>query len=170
MMLYFQSASFVLLKKFKIPIEMFIFISILIAFSYLSGGLIVIRMSQRFSNKNLIAIGFNLTIISSILFLLLNYLFEDNLFFYIIPILLFFIGARVVIPSALSGAMSHTDSSGAASSLMGIIQMLFSSILSFFYVYASKDNILIFGLLLMSISFVGRYCIYLLKNEEDTRC
>lgn len=167
MIIYFQSSSYILIKLFKLSPHYYGWISMLVALSYLSGGFIVATYNHIYDNKNMMKAGFILMGLTSVLFIVLNIAFPSSIISYILPLLFYFVGTRMVIPCSIAGAMMlDKQLSGTASSLMGIIQMFFTTFLTFCYRYVNKESLFLFGLLLFFLAAGGIIVIHIFIEKN----
>ena len=128
---YFQVSPLIYINVFGLtPIE-YGWTSLVIAFSYLSGGIIVHRLTHHVGIHVLLVVGTLILIFGGTLMLTGYLLHEINLWSVLIPAAIYMIGARIVIPNAIAGSMEEfRHIGGSTSALIGCIQMLGSSLVS----------------------------------------
>jgi Bcr/CflA subfamily drug resistance transporter len=131
LIIYFQVSPLLLMSKFSLSPTQYGYSSLLIAGSYLVGGLIVNRWSHCVSVRHFLFIGTSLLILAGATMLLAYFLHRINLSSILIPSAIFVVGTRIVIPNAMACSMEEfRHLGGSSSALIGCIQMLGSSLVS----------------------------------------
>jgi Bcr/CflA subfamily drug resistance transporter len=128
---YFQTSSLLLMGVFHVSALTYGWCSILIAACYLIGGQIVTRLAFKISSTVLLTTGILLLIISGIIMACWNWVAHPSISSILVPVCLFVIGARIIIPNAVSGAFTHLRHlGGSTSGMLGCLQMLGTAIVS----------------------------------------
>lgn len=161
LIVYFQVSPLLYINVFGLTPTQYGWSSIVIATSYLIGGLLVNRLAKHISIRNLLFLGTFLLISGGTLILFAHFLNYDNLYAVLLPSAIYVIGARIIIPNAIAGSMEEfRHLSGSSSALIGCIQMLGSSLISLLianFDYATPFPMAFFftglGLLTMTIAF-----------------
>lgn len=131
LIVYFQVSPLLYINVFGLTATQYGWSSIIIAVSYLIGGLIVNQLAHHIGIRKLIFIGTTVLISGGVLMLLAYWCNYVNLFAVLLPSAIYVIGARIVIPNAIAGSMEEfRHLSGSSSALIGCIQMLGSSMIS----------------------------------------
>src|SRR3990167_2077593 len=129
---YFQISPLLLINIFGLTPSQYGWSSLIIAGSYLIGGLLVNTLANYVSMRCLLILG-AILLISGGAMMLVAYFFQyKNLVSILIPSAIYVIGARIIIPNALAGAMQDfRHLGGSSSALIGSIQMLGSAFVSY---------------------------------------
>lgn len=131
LIIYFQVSPLLYINVFGLSPTQYGWSSMIIAGSYLIGGLLVNQLVQYISIRNLLFIGTFLLISGGVLILLAHLFDYVNLYAVLFPSAIYVIGARIIIPNAIAGSMEEfRHLSGSSSALIGCIQMLGSSLIS----------------------------------------
>lgn len=155
---YFQVSPLLFMQIFKLSPIQYGETSLLIAACYLLGGQIVKRLAHCIGTYKLLLVGILILIVSSAIMLVWNYYFIPNLVSTLIPIALYVVGARIVIPNALSGAFTDLRHlGGTTSSLIGGIQMLGTAFISFIVAHCSYQSPISLALILI---LLGLGCLF----------
>lgn len=131
LIIYFQVSPLLYIRVFGLTATQYGWSSLIIAFSYLIGGLLVNKLAKRIGIRQLLFIG-TLLLVGGGLLMLFEYFFNHvSLLTVLLPSSIYVIGARIVIPNAIAGSMEEfRHLSGSSSALIGCIQMLGSSLIS----------------------------------------
>lgn len=166
---YFQISPFLLMDTLHLSPLFFGITSLVIASSYLVGGIIVRRLARLLGVRLLLIIGIFLLIASGLLMLSLCYEQQVSLFNVLMPTAIFVIGARIVIPNALAGAfIEFRHLGGSASGLMGGTQMLGTALISFIMTNFDHQSPLPLAFLFTSLGVIScmAFCyLYFYKNK-----
>lgn len=129
---YFQVSPLLFINHFGLSPSQYGWCSLVIASNYLIGGIIVNKFVNRFGIQYLLVFGTLLLILGGVSMLLaytFNYVSISAILF---PAAIYVIGARIVIPNAIASSMEQLRHlNGSCSALIGFIQMLGSSVISF---------------------------------------
>lgn len=152
---YFQVSPLLLIQQLELSPSQYGWSSLLIAFGYIFGGVVVNRFSHHFTNWQMLIFG-SLICIFGGLFMLGSYLWEyTNLIFILLPATIYVIGARIVIPNALANSLIGTRHLGGTSSaLIGSIQMTGSAIVSTLIAHFSHITALALSLFLIILALL----------------
>lgn len=141
---YFQVSPLIYINIFGLtPVE-YGWTSLVIALSYLAGGVVVSRLAHHMGIHKLLILGTLVLITGGTLMMLTAYLFADmKLWSILLPAAVYVVGARIVIPNAIAGSMEEfRHLGGSTSALIGCIQMLGSSIVSILIAHCSYHTVL----------------------------
>lgn len=156
LIIYFQVSPLLYINVFGLTPMQYGLSSVMIAGSYLLGGLIVNRMVDRLGIQKLLFLGTCILIVGGASMLLAVYLDRVNLAAVLFPSAIYVIGSRIVIPNAIAGSMNEfSHLKGSCSALIGCIQMLGSALISLAitkFSYTSAFPLALFFTLLGMIS------------------
>jgi len=140
--------------------------SLVIAANYLVGGLFVNRYVHFWGTQGLLIFGAFLQIIGGALMWLMTGC-GNGIATTLIPIAIYVIGARIVIPNAIAGSMEKLRHlNGSSSALIGFIQMLGSSLISFFISRFDNSTALPLALFLTSLGCLTLgFSLLIVKNR-----
>jgi DHA1 family 2-module integral membrane pump EmrD-like MFS transporter len=131
LIVYFQVSPLLYINVFGLSPTQYGLSSIIIAISYLIGGLLVNQLGQYIRIRNLLFMGTFLLISGGLLMLTAHFFGYMNLYTVLIPSAIYVIGVRIIIPNAIAGSMEgFRHLNGSSSALIGFIQMLGSSFIS----------------------------------------
>jgi DHA1 family 2-module integral membrane pump EmrD-like MFS transporter len=131
LIIYFQVSPLLYINVFGLSSTQYGWSSLIIAGSYLIGGLLVNNLVQYIRLRNLLFIGTFLLISGGLLMLIAYFVGYANLYTVLIPSAIYVIGVRIIIPNAIAGSMEEfRHLNGSSSALIGCIQMLGSSCMS----------------------------------------
>lgn len=131
LIIYFQVSPLLYINVFGLSPTQYGWSSLIIAGSYLFGGVAVNKLATQMSMRSLLFLGTLLLISGGSIMLLAYYLDHVNLFTVLLPSAIYVIGARIIIPNAIAGSMEEfRHLGGSSSALIGAIQMLGSSLMS----------------------------------------
>ncbi len=131
LIIYFQVSPLLYINVFGLTPTQYGWSSLIIAGSYLTGGLLVNWLVSFISVRNLLFIGTSLLIGGGVLMLLAHFFDYFSVYAVLIPSAIYVIGARIIIPNAIATSMEEfRHLSGSSSALIGCIQMLGSSAIS----------------------------------------
>jgi len=172
---YFQVSPLLLIQVFHLsPIE-YGASTLLIAICYLIGGQVVSRLVHRVGTQVLLFMGILLLISGGLAMLLWNACFTPSVYAMLLPMILYVIGARIVIPNALSGAFNGLKQlGGSASGMIGGIQMLGSAMVSFIVTWCNYQTPLPLALILTllgvaTLSILAMQMMEKAANEHSMR-
>jgi MFS transporter, DHA1 family, 2-module integral membrane pump EmrD len=109
LIVYFQVTPLLYINVFGLSPSQYGWSSVIIAGSYLIGGLLVNKLVNYISIRNLIFMGTFLLISGGVLLLLVHFFDYLNLYAVLIPSAIYVIGARIIIPNAIAGSMEELD-------------------------------------------------------------
>lgn len=102
---------------------------VMMVFGYIAGTLLSQRLALRVEGRRLILAGSLLQATGGLAMLLLVFLFRTTPLAMTVPMMLYSCGVGFTLPQSMAGAMMpFPDRAGAASSLLGIMQIGFASI------------------------------------------
>lgn len=166
---YFQISPFLLMNVFHLSPVQYGYTSLIIAASYLTGGLLVNRLAHILGIKLLLIIGIALIISSGTLMITWNIENQISLVSVLLPTALYVVGARIIIPNAMAGAFTgFRHLGGSTSGLIGGIQMLGTALISSIMVnfnYRSPLPLAFLFTLLGTGSLIAFCYMYFYKNK-----
>ena len=125
LMAYFQVSSIILMEHYQLSSTAYGYASLGIAFSYLLGGQLVRKYVAQIGVKLMLYLGITVFSIGAILMLLTSYFLSESWVAVIASAAVYVLGVRLVIPNAVTLAMSSVPgASGSISALIGSIQIL----------------------------------------------
>lgn len=131
LIIYFQVSPLLYINVFGLSPTQYGWSSLIIAGSYLIGGLLVTKLIKYMNTHTLLFVGTLLLIGGGVLILLAHFFHYVNVYAVLFPSAIYVIGARIIIPNAIAGSMEEfRHLSGSSSALIGCIQMLGSSFIS----------------------------------------
>lgn len=158
---YFQISSLLLIEKLKLSSMEYAYISILIALCYMAGGMIVNHLATSWGTERLLKVGIACITISGLWMLLWNQYTEMHLISLLLPLALYVIGARIVIPNAIANSFTGLRHlGGSTSGMIGFIQMLGSSIVSLIVSYFDFGSPVLLGVV---FSVLGISCLFIIS-------
>jgi Bcr/CflA subfamily drug resistance transporter len=129
---YFQVSPLLFIDDLGLSPSQYGWTSLVIASNYLIGGLIVSKLAARWGTQCLLIVGALLLIVGGSLLWLVARMDTLSLTSILLPTAIYVIGARIVIPNAIASSMENLRHlNGSSSALIGFIQMLGSSLISF---------------------------------------
>lgn len=129
---FISGSSFVLIDFLGVSPENFGIFFGLIVFGYITGGLISGRLTRRFGINKLIVSGCMVSLLSSGVMCTLAWSGVVSLFAIVAPMYFFTLGVGLIMPNAMAGAIGpYPRMAGAASALMGFLQMGTAALASF---------------------------------------
>lgn len=161
LIIYFQISPLLYINVFGLSPTQYGLSSIIIATSYLAGGVFVNKFSRKLGIRKLLFIGTCLLIVGGAVMLLAACFHNVNLISVLLPSAIYVIGARIVIPNAIAGSMEEfRHLNGSCSALIGSIQMLGSALISLIitkFSYATPFPLALFftflGMISLSTAF-----------------
>ncbi len=134
---YFQVSPLLFMDGLQLSPSQYGWSSLVIAGNYLIGGFIVNKFACRVGTQWLLVCGSLLLIVGGVLMWV--FMGNKHIAAILLPAAIYVIGARIVIPNAIAGSMEKLRHlNGSSSALIGFIQMLGSSLISF--VISNFDN------------------------------
>lgn len=131
LIVYFQVSPLLYINVYGLTATQYGWSSMIIAGSYLIGGLLVNKLVNFVEVRKLLLLGTLLLIGGGVLMLTAYYCDCANLAVVLLSSAVYVIGARIVIPNAIAGSMEEfRHLSGSSSALIGCIQMFGSSLIS----------------------------------------
>lgn len=175
LIVYFQLSPFIFIEKLKLtPLE-YGYTTLVIAGSYLTGGLIVSRLARSAGVKLLWIVGITLNLLGGLSMLAWDEMINENLnvIGILAPTVLYVIGARIIIPNATANAFKEfRHLGGSTSGLIGGIQMVGTAAISFVMAHfaaVSADSV---GALFTCLGVAGLLLftiLYLFDNGNAAR-
>lgn len=132
LIIYFQLSPFILTDYFHLSAVQYGYASLVIAASYLMGGMVVTRFVPKLGIRKMLLIGIGLMFSSGIIMVAIGDDYDIELNDILFATALYVIGARIVIPNSIADAFKELHQlKGSASALIGGIQMLGTACISF---------------------------------------
>lgn len=130
--IYFQLSSFIFIENIGWSPSKYGWLTLCLAISYLISGTFVNHFVKKLGIRLMMTIGISLLLVGGTLMLCFMLLGNVNLLTIFAPSILYFIGARIVIPNATAGGLSASKTTnGIAASLTGGTQMISCSVISY---------------------------------------
>lgn len=131
LIIYFQVSPLLYINVFGLTPTQYGLSSMVIASSYLTGGILVNKLVSYIGIRQLLFLGTCLLISGGAIMLIPVCLHHVSLITVLLPSTIYVIGARIVIPNAIAGSMDEFKHiRGSCSALIGCIQMLGSALIS----------------------------------------
>tara|TARA_R110002012_G_scaffold129814_3_gene282276 strand:+ start:315 stop:1532 length:1218 start_codon:yes stop_codon:yes gene_type:complete len=138
---FLTSAPYVTIEILKIPPQVYGFLFVIVSLAYISGNFVATRISRRLGIDRMILLGccFSLTGATVLTTLsLLGFMSALSIF---LPFSLIAFGNGMSQPNAIAGAVSVNPAiAGAASGLMGFLQMVFGGTATVIVGYYQTDT------------------------------
>lgn len=166
-LIYFQLSSLLIMGKMGLSPIIYGKLSIFIAFSYFAGGMIVNLSIHKISMKCLLLTGIILQILSGGFLFISIFFAWFNLYSLLISVILYTIGARVIIPNATAGSLSFAKNTiGYACALMGGVQMLGGALISYCVMHLQFSLQISLALIFLTIGILS-IIIFLTLNIRN---
>jgi Na+/melibiose symporter-like transporter len=124
LIVYFQKSSLLLMEGLSLSPLQYSEASMVVAVCYFIGGYAVTKLVHTIGTHYLLLVGILLLIISGSVMWLWNFYMDSSVMSILLPVGLYVIGARIVIPNALSQAFDKLRHlGGSTSAVLGCIQM-----------------------------------------------
>lgn len=175
LIVYFQLSPFIFIEKLKLtPLE-YGYTTLVIAGSYLIGGLIVSRLARIAGVKLLWIVGITLNLLSGLGMLWWDEMINENLnvIGILAPTVLYVVGARIIIPNAMANAFKEfRHLGGSTSGLIGGIQMVGTAVVSFIMAHFAATSADSLGALFTGLGAAGMVLfiiLYLFDNGSAAK-
>lgn len=164
LIVYFQVSPLLYMNVFGLTATQYGWSSLIIAGSYLVGGILVNKLARVIAIQQLLFIG-TLLLVGGGVIMLLEYCFNHvSLYTVLLPSSIYVIGARIVIPNAIAGSMEEfRHLSGSSSALIGCIQMLGSSLISVLIANFEYDTPFPLGIFFTMLGITSLAIAYFIK-------
>ncbi|NNM59744.1 MAG: multidrug effflux MFS transporter [Legionellales bacterium] len=160
---YFQVSSLLLMNVFHLSAIQYGASSLVIAVCYFVGGFAVTQLVNTVGTKNLLLAGILILITSGLIMWIWGHFFTPSICSLLLPVSIFVIGARVIIPNALSHAFNNLRHlGGSTSAILGCLQMTSAALIS--YILAGRDYSSTSAL---AITFIGIGVVSLVTFYSD---
>lgn len=138
---FLSSAPYVTIEILKIPPQVYGFFFIIVSLAYIAGNFIATRISRRLGIDRMILLGCYFSLAGAIDLTTLSILDFLSALAIFLPFALIAFGNGMSQPNAIAGAVSVNPAiAGAASGLMGFLQMLFGGIATVAVGYFQNDK------------------------------
>lgn len=129
---FISGSSFVLIEFLGVAPQDFGLFFGIVVMGFIGGALIAGRMTQRLGIDRLIALGCLISSLWGLIMVALAFAGFDTVAAIVIPMFGFLIGVGLIMPNAMAGAIGpFPHMAGAASALMGFLQMGSAAAISF---------------------------------------
>lgn len=165
---YFQISPLLFMNALGLSPLQYGYTSLLIALSYLAGGVLVSQLARKLGTQPLLVIGICIIIMAGLWMLSWNSGEKMTLPSVLIPCALYVMGARIIIPNAMANAfirLRHLG--GSASGLIGGIQISGAALISFTMTYFDYRSPLPLGFL-FSLLGISALITFFLISFFDT--
>ncbi|MBA3661683.1 MAG: multidrug effflux MFS transporter [Gammaproteobacteria bacterium] len=167
LILYFQISPLLFINVYGLTATQYGWSSLVIAGSYLVGGILVTKLAHHLSIQALLFIGTILLISGGVMMLLAYYCNQAYLLAVLLPAAVYVLGARIVIPNAIAGSMEEfRHLNGSSSALIGCIQMLGSSMISLLITNFSYKTPYPLGLFLTVLGLLSLTVVFFIKQHR----
>lgn len=138
---FLSSAPYVTIEILKIPPHVYGFFFIIVSLAYISGNFVATRISRRLGIDRMILLGCCFSLGGALVLTALSTLGFLSAFAIFLPFALVAFGNGMSQPNAIAGAVSVNPLiAGAASGLMGFMQMVFGGIATVTVGYFQSDT------------------------------
>lgn len=128
LLVYLSSSSFVFITMFGVPAEYYGLIFISSVIGYILGSALSARLSRRLPSELVMLTGIKLAVASCAAMWLAHFLWPDNIYALILPMVTYSAALGLVLPHAMAIALRpFAHIAGTASSLFGFVQMTLSA-------------------------------------------
>lgn len=167
LIIYFQVSPLLYINVFGLSSTQYGFSSLVIAGCYLTGGLLVNKLSPLMSMHRLLFVGTLLLIGGGVAMVIATVFTHINLLAVLLPAAIYVLGARIIIPNAIAGSMGEfRHLSGSSSALIGCIQMLGSSCISLLITNFNYKTPLPLGVFFTALGLASFAITYYLYVQE----
>ena len=127
---FISGSSFVLIEVLGLAPERYGLCFAAVVAGYMIGAFASGRLTLRLGLERLVAVGAGISMLAGLLAAGLTVIAAPTVAGLVGPVFLYLIGAGLMLPNAMAGAMGpFPDRAGAASALLGFVQMLFAACL-----------------------------------------
>ncbi|HEX4044942.1 MAG TPA: multidrug effflux MFS transporter [Gammaproteobacteria bacterium] len=152
---YFQVSSFLFTNQYQLRPSEYGWCSLLIACSYLTGGIIVNQFVTRLGTQCLLFIGTFLLLAGGITMMFTYMCNYSSVFSVLLPATIYTLGARIIIPNAIANSLEELRHlGGSTSAVIGFMQMSGSFLLSLWIASYSHITSFILGGFLAGIGII----------------
>jgi len=121
---FISGSSFVLIESLGMQVEHFGFAFGFVVVGYMFGAQLSGKFTKRLGLVRMVDLGGKLAITSSAFGLFLQFILPPSIFSIIVPMALYLVSVGLILPNSMAGAIGpHQRMAGAASALMGCVQM-----------------------------------------------
>ena len=125
---FISGSSFLLIEVLGLPPERFGLCFAAVVAGYMLGAFASGRLTLRLGLERLVAVGAGIALLGGLLAAGLTLLGKPSVLGLVGPVFVFLIGAGLMLPNAMAGAMGpFPERAGAASALLGFVQMVFAA-------------------------------------------
>lgn len=155
-MSYQAISSYLLQVKVGLSPEIFGYTSLIIAFSFVGGGLLNSKMVTNRGINKMLQVGCFLFIISGVLLFTFGIFDFINVYTVMLPIMIFVAGSSIIYPTASAGAMNiFANKAGTAASVYTFLQMIGGTMGSSLISISKHLGQLQLGELYIILGFIG---------------
>ncbi|OAI48783.1 hypothetical protein AYO45_04160 [Gammaproteobacteria bacterium SCGC AG-212-F23] len=167
---YFQVSPLLLMNHFGLSPTQYGYCSLVIAISYFIGGLLLRRLIVYVSVDNLLLLGASLLIAGGLTLWMIHLCRCENVFSLLFSTAIYVVGARIVIPNAIAGSLENVRHlNGSSSALIGCMQMLGSSFISWILAEFNIPLAILLsllGILTLTIALLNKMPRYILSSKQ----
>ena len=152
---YFQLSPSIFMNSIGLSAKGYGWLSLGNSLSYLGGGILTRYFnSQKKTLHEILAIGSFFLALGGLSILLAHWIFSIRLFTVFIPSLFYILGVRIILPNCTAISLSSLkNQAGSTSALIGSIQMLGNTVMSFLLTFLPVQNDLTLGCIFYSKCF-----------------
>ena len=164
---FISGSSYYFQTHFELSPQQFSFAFAASVLGYLTGTLLGVRFITRFGIYKLIFIGALSQIVGGLLMFGLHISGTFHVAQLVVPMILYLIGAGIIMPHAMAGSMhDFPEKAGAASSLAGVIQVSTAALVGILVGTLIESYIIIMPLSIMLISVLNFIPCMLNRNQK----
>ena len=154
---------FVLIERMGLTPVQYAFVMVIQTAALIVGNLLVGRLLRRISARRLVPFGIVIIVVAGAAFWAVRFFAEPHLLSFVIPGMLWVFGLPFVTPGTMTSALSYFPKiAGAASALIGFMQMGGGFLGSAIAAAAFGDPVAAVDTLMPIISFAAGLCYFLL--------
>ncbi|MEO9899834.1 multidrug effflux MFS transporter [Nisaea sp.] len=164
---FLSSAPYVTIEILKIPPHVYGFFFIIVSLAYISGNFVATRISRRLGIDRMILLGCCFSMGGALVLTALATLEFLSALAIFLPFALVAFGNGMSQPNAIAGAVSVNPLiAGAASGLMGFMQMVFGGVATVTVGYFQNDtDFIALAVTVMIGACCALACLFLFKNQ-----
>lgn len=165
---FISGAPFVLIEYFGVPETQFGYYFFVIVIGYISGSFISGRLSKTVRSVALLRSGVLCLLSVTLLSVALYWLGMRGLFFVVLPMMFYAMGAGLIMPQVMAGALRHyPQMAGTASALMGFTQQLIAASAGILFGILHQQNEWMMILLIACYAVVCAFSYFFLLPLQE---
>lgn len=135
---------------------------------YIVGNLMTTRLVGRFSESQLMSIGYGLSMMSLALVVLTQVIYMPTALAFVLPMTLFGLGNGLTVPTSLVGTVGAIPAlAGSAAALAGLTQQLSGALGSFLVGLVPHQGAINLIVIMTVLAMPGLYSLTLLRRMKD---